>query len=564
MINKFLKHILIIKTMKKKIAFLALLITISAFSFGQKPGLKEHGAIKNPRIENGNTKFEEVRKKDAPDRLIKFHQEKHTPFQLKNVADTKQRLDSVTTEVNNSAAQRKDEYTYNEDGLVTLRLGLSRTSPSNPWSYQSKDVHAYNEMGFPTLVSYYNYSTINEQWIGQWKEEGEYNDEGQWTSWAVYYDWDYENNEWIGAAKQEVIYDEFGKVVQSLFYEWDAQSAIHWALNRKSDYYWEENSDTLTVTTYEWDTANQIWVNFEKSIAALNNFGYTTFGISYIWSDTINEWQNNRKYEYFYDSNGNDTLNLRYIWNIDESQWVPEFKIEYTYEDNSNLIREEYFQWDIENSKWITSGIYEAEYDENGNPLIELYHYLNILHPEYSSMSKYEYSFDENSNLLSASEYYSDYLNTDWVGLNRIECSYNLNFTKDDLIIPFICHPYYSGYLCGNNMLTGEKEFGWNEGNWELLDESFYHYSEQASGIEKHYTEAGLLYPNPASNQITIQLPADQMQGLLQIYNLHGSLLMQKVITGKDQIQIDFLDVGFYVYQITFGNEKYYGKFVKE
>jgi hypothetical protein len=562
MINKFLKHILIIKTMKKKIAFLALLITISAFSFGQKPGLKEHGAIKNPRIENGNTKFEEVRKKDAPDRLIKFHQEKHTPFQLKNVADTKQRLDSVTKETSNSAAQYKDEYTYNEGGFVTLRLGLSRTSPSNPWSYQSKDEHAYNEMGFRTLESYYNYSSVNDQWIGTWKEEYEFNDEGQLTTWEAYWSWDYENNEWIGDVKEEVIYDEFGKVVQSLFYEWDAQLANHWALVRKSDYYWTQNGDSLTIITCKWNPANQIWVNFEKNVAALNNFGFT-ISIVYSWSDTINDWQNDRKYEYSYDSNGNDTLSLWHIWDIDESQWIPEYKCECIYDTYSNLIREEDFHWDLENSEWITSWIYEAEYDENRNPLIGLYHYLYPLPSEWAIL-KYEYSFDENSNLLTESEYYSDYLNIDWVGLNRIECSYNLNFTKDDLIIPFICPSYYSGYLCGNNMLTGEKEFGWNEGNWELLDESFYHYSEQASGIEEHYTEAVLLYPNPASNQITIQLPHGEQKGLLQIYTLQGNKVLQKVITGKDQIQIDFLDTGFYFYHITSNNDNYSGKFIKE
>jgi hypothetical protein len=547
--------------MKKKLTFLVVLITISAFSFGQKTGTNDYGAIKTSLYKKENKRFERGEEKGAPDQLIKYHQEKHTPFQLKNITDTKQRLDSVTTASTTSAAQYKDEYTYNEGGFVTLRLGLSRTSPSNPWSYQSKVEYAYNEMGFRTLESFYSYS-LDEQWIGSWKEEYEYNEEGQWTSWAVYYDWDYENNDWIGDVKEEVIYDEFGKTEQILHFEWDAQSAIHWALNKKSDYYWEENVDTLSVITYKWDTTNQLWVNFQKYIATLNDYGFTTSSVHYVWSDAINDWQNNRKYEYCYDNNGNDTLNIWYNWNIDESQWIPEFKIEYTYEDSSNLIREEDFLWDLESGVWITSWIYEAEYDENGNPIIELHHYLSPLPSEWAII-KYEYSFDENSNLLSASEYSSDHLNIEWVGLSRIECSYNLNFTKDDLIIPFI-NRFYSYYSDGNNMLTGVKDYNWYEGNWELSNESFYHYSEQASGVEKHYPEAVLLYPNPVSNQITIQLPSGQMQGLLKIYNLHGSLVLHKIITGKNQIQIGFLDAGFYFYQVTSNNDKYCGKFIKE
>ncbi len=72
------------------------------------------------------------------------------------------------------------------------------------------------------------------------------------------------------------------------------------------------------------------------------------------------------------------------------------------------------------------------------------------------------------------------------------------------------------------------------------------------------------VFPNPALNQITIQLPVGQQNGIIELFDVKGNIVLTKAIIGNDQIQVDFLNTGIYFYQVTTKDERFTGKLIKQ
>jgi hypothetical protein len=72
------------------------------------------------------------------------------------------------------------------------------------------------------------------------------------------------------------------------------------------------------------------------------------------------------------------------------------------------------------------------------------------------------------------------------------------------------------------------------------------------------------IFPNPATDLVTVILPDDVQNAKLYIYDLQGRCLFNKVVVGIDKIQISHFSNGMYLYKIVSGNQSFFGKFVKE
>jgi hypothetical protein len=71
-----------------------------------------------------------------------------------------------------------------------------------------------------------------------------------------------------------------------------------------------------------------------------------------------------------------------------------------------------------------------------------------------------------------------------------------------------------------------------------------------AVGVEETISIKPSIYPNPASNFVSISLPLNHINSRLSIYNLTGQLVAQKPITST-QIPIAELGNGMYIFVIT-------------
>lgn len=71
------------------------------------------------------------------------------------------------------------------------------------------------------------------------------------------------------------------------------------------------------------------------------------------------------------------------------------------------------------------------------------------------------------------------------------------------------------------------------------------------------------IYPNPATDEFSFELPKDINNDILEIYSANGAVIyQQKVQTGTNKINIESLPAGIYLVRIRGAN--LFGKFVKE
>lgn len=73
-------------------------------------------------------------------------------------------------------------------------------------------------------------------------------------------------------------------------------------------------------------------------------------------------------------------------------------------------------------------------------------------------------------------------------------------------------------------------------------------------GVDENLKEGIKVYPNPAQDFVSIDMPTNYLNQQLSIYNLTGQLVAQKQITRNQQIPISELGNGMYVFVIENGD----------
>jgi photosystem II stability/assembly factor-like uncharacterized protein len=106
-----------------------------------------------------------------------------------------------------------------------------------------------------------------------------------------------------------------------------------------------------------------------------------------------------------------------------------------------------------------------------------------------------------------------------------------------------------TGYAVGDNGIILKTT---NGGDW-IKEKSKPNFSEL------------LLFPNPANDQIFIELPPVLSKSSFYLYNLNGQTLITKPLKeNKSQIDISKLESGIYFVKVINDKGVGYGKFIKE
>jgi hypothetical protein len=108
-------------------------------------------------------------------------------------------------------------------------------------------------------------------------------------------------------------------------------------------------------------------------------------------------------------------------------------------------------------------------------------------------------------------------------------------------------------------MLTNK----WASGAWVFNDIATYYYSEQeVVGINETTKGGYKLYPNPAKNTVT--LLSGGSSELFEIYNLQGVKLLSTSLSKGNQINIENLNKGTYIYKVNGHQGSVSGKLIKK
>jgi hypothetical protein len=89
-----------------------------------------------------------------------------------------------------------------------------------------------------------------------------------------------------------------------------------------------------------------------------------------------------------------------------------------------------------------------------------------------------------------------------------------------------------------------------------LIDDVFVIECDSLVESNEYFAEQFDIYPNPAQDFVSIEIPKNYNQAQLNIYNLTGQLIAQKIVTQPNQqIPITDLDNGMYIFVIQNGDK---------
>ena len=190
--------------------------------------------------------------------------------------------------------------------------------------------------------------------------------------------------------------------------------------------------------------------------------------------------------------------------------------------------------WNSEKGKWENSSKSEYTYDANGNITVYLYYDLNNFISQWENSYKSEYTYD-------------------------------LTYSLSDLILPDLdwFAPDYSNLIA--NKPVDYISYDYIDGNWVNDRKRTYHYSTvNVSSVSSLSTEGYSIYPNPALDVLNFSFTSNIKVATFDLYDTHGRKLISKAITNKEQLNLEGLNSGIYLYHLNLDGLRQCGKLIKE
>jgi hypothetical protein len=410
--------------------------------------------------------------------------------------------------------------------------------------------------------------------------------------------------------KDEYRYDSKGNLVEDIYYEW--QDGNHWERDYKYEYAYDANGNNTINTEFMWDFDQWIkdmkyvngfdgngniileysmiwngseWENiYDRDEYTYDDKGYQTQHINSYWVET--QYMNSRKEVSSYNSNGNPALTTNYDWN--GTGWVSTRQSEFIYDDNQKLTEILSSEEDVEG--WIELEKYKMYYDSNG--YISRSEYWVWEENQWMIILTESYTYDSNGNTTLYDAYMQDMnlmkeesvydeignrsehsfyeLNWETGLLEKVfkrEYTYDNSFSFEDLILPFASRDEAVDLdleLLFRHKLMTLADYEGDEENWVLVRDFILEWGEQnVTGLGELNSENQLsLYPNPASKQVTFTLEEAVGQFQVEMFDIHGKMVISQVCGNNSPCSIESLEEGTYFYRLKSSGNVYSGKFL--
>jgi YD repeat-containing protein len=135
-----------------------------------------------------------------------------------------------------------------------------------------------------------------------------------------------------------------------------------------------------------------------------------------------------------------------------------------------------------------------------------------------------------------------------------------------------------SGDYAANSAVTisatpnpGYRFVQWNDGNTDnprlitvLSDTAFIAMFDVETGITDRKTSTIDIYPNPATDHITVVLPENVSQAVFTLYDTQDKMLIRREINSREEISVSKLVPGIYLYHVRTEKESYTGKIIRK
>jgi hypothetical protein len=333
----------------------------------------------------------------------------------------------------------------------------------------------------------------------------------------------------------------------------------------------------------------EIWVNgnWEKSRKKTNTYNLTldlTNGLIEDWDSTANKWNNSVKQLYFLNPNGLNDSVLVQAYDTNLSIWINSVHLAYGY-NNLNLETYTTFKY-WENNKWRKSrkelksyninnlldtlttqswdstttswdSHYQSIFDYDTNGLISLrVNYNRNSASQWSFVGRTNYYYDNSNNLDST--LYERLINNIWTNSGRTSYYYTGG------TLSRIIHSQWDGWtmnwenyiqeLHAKDSSRTSSQIIYQEWNnsWVNSERTTKIYVSSTGLSESQSNFKVILYPNPSSISINVQINNDLIGKEYTIFNQFGqNVLKGNLLSEINSVNISTLPKGFYFLTIS-------------
>lgn len=491
---------------------------------------------------------------------------------------------------------------FNSSGMQTMESYYTWDNTKGKWIGSSRKEYDYNESGIKTMTAYYSWDSENEDWKGSNKFVSVYNNHGLQTK-SILYVWDNSLPDgWKESSMNETDYYETDSISSYIFYNWDNTNGTWLPVDR---YNYSYTDTSKTVVGLDWGKSTG-WVKDSKKESYYNDHRLVTLEVNSLWIVAMQDWivwkQQESTYddndgliyltnseldvesfklkevfkisaEIHYDENKNRTLYESSYWEPTSNIWTNDYHYENTYTPDGLLTYSFSANWSTTKNKWINESKFNATYDEYGNQTFGSSYSWSIEKEIWIGNWQEESTYDSSGNETSFISYEWDTINNQWIKNYKNEHYFNgdqeetkvVYYNWDDINDKWIVtysnktKRYEDVYDNEGNqtlMLVNSWDEKLNEWSPSLKYYFFYSvYQQDPVGVDEwqNNLKEPVLFPNPAKDQINIDLPFFT-NARLEIYNNQGGKVKDLILNNANSlIPVKDLAPGLYFFRIEIG-----------
>jgi len=360
-----------------------------------------------------------------------------------------------------------------------------------------------------------------------------------------------------------------------------------WYLSEKSSYKKEFTYDlelrNTTISEYFWDYSKKELFLYTKYEISYNQLGQLDNIQGYLRNQTSGEFELFRSVDFKYNPNGllASVINSDLVYgtfNVTKRE-------SYTYNESKQLIQSDLWtkvtddynglkandtrfifkynelgyelmssKYPIINGEPVLYSITENKYNEDGNLTSTELHYKLAPNNEWYSKLVYIY----NSEGDNSTQYYYQIQEPTAGNMKYTDLRVDINISHEDFISSSVASTETSGigyvmtYNSSSDKAVKSITSGYYGSNWWGPDSEIYeyNYSSVLTSVGD-YSETDLsIFPNPASNNITLRWNNSGDERTLEIYQVNGIKISEQKVQSGDIVSVSDLTQGIYILKL--------------
>jgi hypothetical protein len=455
----------------------------------------------------------------------------------------------------------KDTLSYLADYKPLLEEHYERVNVTDPWELQYRSTTAYDSHNRDTATTYYGRNWQTGEWVAR-KNTYVYDAESLVTS-SLYQELDTVTGAWVTLSRTENTWDSGRNLISADEYSWLAVKG-DWVHSGHREYMYDAGGRQTSSVSYFYAEDDSMWKGIWRQETAYNSLGLPTLVTDFTWEWTANSWVPVSKIAMAYSPEGKETESAYYNWDPETSGFLPVMKSTWTYNAGGLVTETVNYQWDIVKSEWSAEFRDLDSYDPNGCNILSTSERYNAETSTWLENSRTERTFDSFGDLMTNLDMGAKDDAGNWTRKFDATYTYDYSVGFRDAASPY----EWSGTEPAWAMVKGVgRRWASDTGQWIDFMSSEYWYSdfEGASGIPAVSLQAVRVFPNPATDVITVEMDPAPEPAQFKLMDPSGKFVAARIVTGgQARISLAGLQSGIYLYTVTRNGETVSGKILKQ